>query len=67
MMALINSQRDYGTMLVAERKTRVYEITDGGDGKGKIDSNASKKNQPSEDTPRRSWNLFVPVLLMVRD
>ena len=31
---LIFSQRDFGPMLIAERKTQVYQRTDGGDGAG---------------------------------
>lgn len=32
---VIGFQRDFGPMLVAERKVRVYDLTDGGPGKGK--------------------------------
>jgi Na+/H+ antiporter NhaC len=68
MMALIFSQRDVGSMLIAERKTRVYKRVDGGD-------NATDKhdegeffeaNQPKKDTPLGSWNMIVPILLLVR-
>jgi hypothetical protein len=33
---LISSGRDFGPMLVAERKTRVYKRNDGGEGKGRV-------------------------------
>ena len=66
MVATIYSKRDFGPMLVAERKTQVYKRTDGGPGKGKADgSEGHKANQPEEDTPLKSWNMVVPVLLLV--
>lgn len=66
MATLIFSKRDYGIMLIAERKTMVYQRTDGGDGKGKASEMDSRPNQPHEDTPLLSWNMVVPVLLLVR-
>jgi Na+/H+ antiporter NhaC len=63
---LIYSGRDFGPMLVAERKTRVYKRSDGGEGKGKgslIDGKG--ENNPREDTPQASWNLVVPVFLLI--
>ena len=66
MIALIWSQRDFATMLIAERKTEVYQQKDGGAGKGLASaSGVEKHNQPEEETPKRSWNMFVPVLLLV--
>ena len=66
MVALIYSKRDFGPMLVAERKTQIYKRTDGGDGKGKgSDFEGGKANQPEEDTPLKSWNMVLPVLLLV--
>ena len=66
MIFLIWSQRDFGTMLVAERKTEVYQQTDGGAGKGLASTSGMEKhNQPSEETPKRSWNMIVPVLILV--
>lgn len=54
-------------MLIAERKTEVYQRKDGGDGKGlNSASGVEKHNQPAEDTPKRSWNMIVPVLILVR-
>ena len=65
MMALIYSKRDFGAMLVAERRTQVYQRTDGGDGKGKNSQVGTKANQPEEDTPLKTWNMVFPVLLLV--
>jgi Na+/H+ antiporter NhaC len=70
MMALIYTGRDMGPMLVAERKTRVYRRTDGGPGRlkgpggGHIEG--SEGNEPRKDTPYFSWNMILPVLLLVR-
>jgi Na+/H+ antiporter NhaC len=69
MMALIHSGRDMGPMLVAERKTRVYRRLDGGPGKIKRPGGAiegSEGNEPRKDTPFLSWNMILPVLLLVR-
>jgi Na+/H+ antiporter NhaC len=64
VMVIIFSQRDMGPMLVAERKARVYKITDGGDGKGR-GGGLDDENQPEEDTPKKSWNMVAPVLLLI--
>lgn len=64
MMLLIFSQRDMGPMLIAERKARVYQITDGGDGKGR-GGGLEDENQPLPDTPKKSWNMVLPVLLLI--
>jgi Na+/H+ antiporter NhaC len=68
MMVLIFSQRDFGTMLVAERKTRVYQRSDGGDGAGMSteELELSNPNKPRKDQPLRSWNMVFPVLILVR-
>jgi len=66
MIALIWMQRDFGTMLIAERKTEVYQQKDGGDGKGlNSSSGVEKHNQPDEETPKRSWNMIIPVFVLV--
>jgi Na+/H+ antiporter NhaC len=66
IMFLIYSGRDFGPMLVAERKTRVYKRSDGGDGKGKASELEGKgENQPLKDTPEATWNLVVPVVLLI--
>ena len=64
MFVLIMSGRDMGPMLIAERKARVYEITDGGDGKGRS-SSLQDTNKPEDDTPPKSWNMVGPVLLLI--
>jgi Na+/H+ antiporter NhaC len=68
MMVLIYSERDIGPMLVAERKTRVFERTDGGDGKMNTETTtdaSAKPNSPRPDTPHASWNMIVPVLVLI--
>jgi Na+/H+ antiporter NhaC len=67
MLGLIYSGRDFGPMLVAERKTQVYERSDGGDGKGVASKNGTseKHNAPKEGTPLKSWNMVFPVLVLV--
>lgn len=64
VMLIIFSQRDFGPMLVAERKARVYKITDGGDGKGR-GGGLEEENKPCDDTPKKSWNMVLPVLLLI--
>jgi len=62
----IFTQRDYGPMLVAERKVRVYDRTDGGPGAlngGK--SELGKENQPKEDQPLLWWNMAVPIVVWI--
>jgi Na+/H+ antiporter NhaC len=67
MLGLIYSGRDFGPMLVAERKTQVYERSDGGDGKGVASKNGTseKHNAPKEGTPLKSWNMLFPVLVLI--
>jgi Na+/H+ antiporter NhaC len=63
---LIYSGRDFGPMLVAERKTRVYKRNDGGEGKGKASELEGKgENYPRKDTPEATWNLVLPVFLLI--
>ena len=57
-------------MLISERKTQVYQRTDGGDGKGpsgklQEGEGATKQNQPLDDTPKRAWNMAIPVFFLV--
>lgn len=62
----IGFQRDFGPMLVAERKVRVYDRTDGGPGKGKTsEKDSDDENQPAEDQPLYGHNMLIPVLLLV--
>jgi len=63
---LIATQRDYGPMLIAERKVRVYERTDGGDGAakgGKMEGTAHLA--PKEDQPLLAFNMLIPILVLV--
>jgi len=63
---LIGTQRDYGPMLIAERKVRVYDRTDGGPGAmsaGKMDH--SKENEPKEDQPLLMHNMLIPIIIWV--
>jgi len=63
---LIATQRDYGPMLVAERKVRCYDRQDGGPGAsnaGKLE--ASKQNDPREDQPLWMHNFVIPIVAWV--
>jgi Na+/H+ antiporter NhaC len=64
---LIISGRDFGPMLIAERKAQVYGRTDGGDGAMlAADGNVLKShNAPPEDLPKRWWNLALPIVMLV--
>ena len=67
IMVLIYAQRDFGPMLIAERKTQVYKRTDGGEGSSSGSSAAfGEKNKPRDDQPLHSWNMFIPLILLVR-
>lgn len=66
----IFSKRDFGPMLIAERKTQVYKRTDGGDGAtarriGNTDTEETKGNQPRLDTPKLAFNMAIPIVLLV--
>jgi hypothetical protein len=55
------TQRDFGPMLIAERKVQVYGRTDGGDGAmlaadGQV---LQSHNAPPENVPKRWWNLAL--------
>ena len=68
--AIIGFQRDFGPMLVAERKVRVHGRTDGGEGKvdtfGEEEAElATGENDPREDIPKRTFNMLAPVLLLI--
>jgi len=65
MPTLILLKREYGPMLIAERKTQVYKRTDGGDGHGRSAGLGTHANAPEKDTPLKSWNMIFPVLLLV--
>jgi Na+/H+ antiporter NhaC len=66
ILMLIWLERDFAGMLIAERKVRVYRRIDGGDGKGAESRlEGAQKNMPRGDTPQKSWNMVLPVLLLV--
>lgn len=66
MTILIGLDRDFGSMLIAERKTRVYDRKDGGDGRGRASKlEHSDENQPHPATPLYAWNMLVPVALLI--
>ena len=63
---LVVSGRDMGHMLIAERKTKVYGRTDGGDGAAKsADGQVKSENMPEADTPCKWWNMAVPIASLV--
>jgi len=66
IVGLIATQRDFGTMLIAERKTEVYKRTDGGDG-GTSGGTGSMgdENAPREDQPLLTHNFALPILCLV--
>jgi Na+/H+ antiporter NhaC len=67
MICLIGFKRDYGPMLIAERKVTIFQRTDGGDGKSKHHSVDEKQaNQPDESKPMYAFNMFIPVIVLVR-
>jgi Na+/H+ antiporter NhaC len=62
----IFAQRDFVTMLIAERKALVYKRTDGGEASTSGTSGGlGDENQPRKDQPLKSWNMFVPLFLLV--
>lgn len=67
IMIQIFAQRDFVTMLIAERKTMVYKRTDGGDASTSgVSGGMGVENEPRKDQPLKSWNMFVPICLLVR-
>jgi len=65
--AIIVTGIEFGPMLFAERRCRVSQSTDGGSGAiTSVSGEAGeKKMQPEEDTPRKWWNMILPVTMMV--
>ncbi|CAB9515490.1 Inherit from COG: Na H antiporter [Seminavis robusta] len=65
---LLVLQRDFGPMLLAERRVRVHERTDGGKGhieRAEGDEGMKTENDPRTDIPYRTFNMLVPVLLLI--
>ena len=66
IFCIIGFKRDYGPMLIAERKVTIFQRTDGGDGKGKQHSTGEHKaNQPNLDAPLYAFNMLIPVIVLV--
>lgn len=63
-LVLIAVGREFGPMLLAERRCVVAERKDGGDGATdtKIDQD---ETQPEEDTPQHAFNFIVPVTFLI--
>jgi len=57
--------RDYGPMLIAERKVMVYGRTDGGPGNESKKKMKGSGNSPNEDTPHLWYNMIIPLILLV--
>merc|ERR1712048_545080 len=62
---LIWAGRDFSTMLVAERKVRVYQRTDGGDGSVETGDLDTGGNDPEPDTPLKWYNMVIPLILLI--
>jgi Na+/H+ antiporter NhaC len=63
---LAGFKRDFGPMLIAERKVQVYERLDGGDGgTAKPAEGHVHPNAPRKDTPLYGHNMLVPIALLV--
>jgi len=64
---MIFLKRDFGPMLVAERKAVVYKRKDGGDSwNNKYTTESDKeRNKPDPSTPIRAWNFFVPIFFLI--
>ena len=64
---LIGTQRDFGPMLLAERRVRVYDRTDGGPKatSAAMEESEARKNDPKEDQPLLMHNFLVPIILWV--
>jgi Na+/H+ antiporter NhaC len=59
-------KRDFGPMLIAERKVQVYRRLDGGDGgTAKHTEGHVHPNAPRKDTPPLGHNMLVPIALLV--
>jgi Na+/H+ antiporter NhaC len=68
LFCIIGFQRDFGPMLIAERKVFISQRTDGGNGKGKqvTSTTEQKVNQPRADAPYYAFNMLIPVVVLVR-
>ena len=65
---VVGLQKDFGPMLISERKVRISERTDGGEGKlhqGEDDEIIKDANAPRTDIPCRTFNMLAPVFLLI--
>jgi len=64
---LIFTGRDFGPMLLAERRVRVYDRTDGGQGAAHaaMDDKEVRKNDPKEDQPLLMINFLIPIIVWI--
>jgi Na+/H+ antiporter NhaC len=63
---LAGFKRDFGPMLIAERKVQVYQRLDGGDGgTAKLAEGHVHPNAPRKDTPLYGHNMLLPIALLV--
>ncbi|GBG26055.1 Malate-2H+/Na+-lactate antiporter [Hondaea fermentalgiana] len=64
-LSLALMQRDFGPMLVAERKVFISGRTDGGE--GAFDGAAGLTNdiQPKKGVPRYAYNMLLPIAVLV--
>jgi len=58
-------KREFGSMLIAERKVVVYGRTDGGEGGSEGSKKIKSDSSPKSDTPAKLWNFILPVLLLI--
>ena len=66
IFCIIGFKRDFGPMLIAERKVAISQRTDGGDGKAKQHSSGDRKeNQPDQGAPLHAFNMLIPVIVLV--
>lgn len=62
---IILSGREWGPMLVAERKVRIFGRTDGGEGSTNEPGLEESAINPEPDVPRKWWNMVIPLLTLV--
>lgn len=64
-LSLALMQRDFGPMLIAERKVFVTGRTDGGDGAMKGASANLQEIEVPKGTPIRAYNMLIPIALLI--
>jgi len=65
VLILIVQDKDYCSMLIAERRAYVYGYTNGGP--GNCDNNASRpeSTKPNKGVPLSWWNLAIPLCAII--